>query len=147
MLFNLPTLTVRRLITHHRSIIITCWLSPCANMITKRRVMVCFMHALWLNYSFPTCGLLLKGCCCRTSCSLQGALGCWGQRLYPLQTLPTVKYAKQTEFGSSLQSVLLLFLLFPPCAKPRSRTPGQLELIRWSDWWAWNAAWAKGKRK
>lgn len=98
----------------------------------------------WIIH-FPTCGLWLKACCCRTSCSLQGALGCWGQCLYPLQTPPTVKYANQTEFGSSLQSRLWCFFLsvavwdFALGCQDGWRSFVDLR------WWVWRAAWAEGK--
>lgn len=94
------------LMMHPRRIPITCWSAfLCKHDHEKAADAVFCMRLDWIIH-VPTCGLLPKDCCCRTSCSLQGALGHWGQCLY----LPTVKYVNQTEFGSSLQTMLWLLL-------------------------------------
>lgn len=98
--------------THPRRIPITCWSAfLCKRDHEKVADAIFYMRLDWIIH-VPTCGLLLKGCCCRTSCSLQGTLDYWDQCSYRLPTLPTVKYVNQTEFGSSLQSMLWLLLGF-----------------------------------
>lgn len=116
----------KTLMTHPRRIPITCWSAFLCKRDHEKDAVFC-MRLDWIIH-VPTCGLLLKGCCCRTSCSLQGTLGYWGQCLYRLPTLPTVRYVNQTEFGSSLQFVLwfVFGFLFIPC---------EPSLFGWEDGW------------
>lgn len=129
------------LISHYRNMVITCRCVLLCKRYPRRQPMLYFMHAFDWIINVPQCGLLLSGCCCRTSSSLQGAVGCQGQHLYTLQMLPTVKSVHQMEFVCSLERVVFFVFFFYPCVK--SDRFNSLICVRRLR----SAAWAKAKRK